>query len=153
MSNVSSDLIWEIVRPNNAYLVKRKSGGGAQFSRDPLNVLNKHSRKYGGFLNEKAVGVLPAKDGGVTLTTKKSNTTNQPAKSVNQVTWGQQQPGRKTYKGIVEHTAKRNYRSDLRAETVARASAIRKSQRSKKETPEKKLRGVKAKKAAESEAK
>ena len=31
--------------PNNAYLVKRKSGGGSQFSRDPLNLMNKHSRK------------------------------------------------------------------------------------------------------------
>ena len=29
---------------NNSYLVKRKSGGGAQFSRDPLNLVNKHSR-------------------------------------------------------------------------------------------------------------
>lgn len=62
MSNVSSDLIWEITREyhvfddrlasdlsvlgaNNSYLVKRRSGGGAQFSRDPLNVTNKHSRK------------------------------------------------------------------------------------------------------------
>lgn len=30
---------------NNAFLVKRKSGGGSQFSRDPLNLINKHSRK------------------------------------------------------------------------------------------------------------
>lgn len=33
--------------PNNAFLVKRKSGGGFQFSRDPLNVMNKHTRKVG----------------------------------------------------------------------------------------------------------
>ena len=33
--------------PNNSYLVKRKSGGGAQFSKDPLNLVNKHSRKVG----------------------------------------------------------------------------------------------------------
>ena len=63
-SNVSQDLVWEIVRtsapvhssdflvfandfpgPNNAYLVKRKSGGGSQFSKDPYNLMNKHSRK------------------------------------------------------------------------------------------------------------
>ena len=31
--------------PNNAFLVKCKSGGGSQFSRDPLNLVNKHSRK------------------------------------------------------------------------------------------------------------
>ena len=29
----------------NAFLVKRKSGGGAQLSRDPLNLVNQHSRK------------------------------------------------------------------------------------------------------------
>ena len=63
-SNVSQDLVWEISRmsfangpfpfrpayltrlgPNNSYLVKRKSGGGSQFSKDPLNLMNKHSRK------------------------------------------------------------------------------------------------------------
>lgn len=62
-ANVSSDLIWEVCSesaainestnsrdaeyagPNNAFLVKRKSAGGSQFSRDPLNLMNKHSRK------------------------------------------------------------------------------------------------------------
>lgn len=30
---------------NNSYLVKRNTGGGVQFSRDPLNLMNKNSRK------------------------------------------------------------------------------------------------------------
>lgn len=34
-----------LIGPNNSYLVKRKSGGGVQFSKDPLNLMNKHSRK------------------------------------------------------------------------------------------------------------
>ena len=38
-----ADLVF--IGSNNSYLVKRKSGGGAQFSRDPLNLINKHSRK------------------------------------------------------------------------------------------------------------
>jgi hypothetical protein len=63
MSNVSADLIWEIsrklIRPyserfrtvshhqlltgsTNSYLVKTRTG---QFSRDPLNLTNLHSRK------------------------------------------------------------------------------------------------------------
>jgi Ribosomal L28e protein family. len=29
----------------NAYLVRRNAGGGSQFSRDPLNLVNKHSYK------------------------------------------------------------------------------------------------------------
>lgn len=66
MSNVSADLIWEITRKwfssvfgasctvsdefalagsQNAFLVKRKTGGSPQFSRDPFNLTNVHSRK------------------------------------------------------------------------------------------------------------
>lgn len=30
---------------NNSFLVKRKQAGGVQFSRDPLNLVNKNSRK------------------------------------------------------------------------------------------------------------
>lgn len=59
--NVSADLIWEVaselqngqffspgadatVENNNAFLVKRRSGGGAQFSRDPFNLTNTNTR-------------------------------------------------------------------------------------------------------------
>jgi large subunit ribosomal protein L28e len=51
------------------------------------------------------------------------------------------------YKGIANQTAKNNYRPDLRGPAVSRASAIQSSQKAKKETPEKKLRGAKARKA------
>lgn len=54
-------------------------------------------------------------------------------------------------KGIANYTAKNNYRADLRGDAIARASAIKLSQKPKKETPEKKARGAKAKKAAEKE--
>lgn len=61
--NISSDLIWEItsekiaeldsrvsanalrIGATNSYLVKRKTGGRFQFSRDPLNLMNKQSKK------------------------------------------------------------------------------------------------------------
>ncbi|CZR58981.1 related to ribosomal protein L28 [Phialocephala subalpina] len=149
-SQVSADLIWEIVRPSNAFLVKRASSGGVQFSRDPFNLTNLHSRKYAGFVNDKAVGVVPAESGkgGVTLITKKAKHPQRPAGAVHKTTFGANKTTRKTYKGIVSSTAKSGYRSDLRLEAVARASAIRQSQTPKKDAPEKKLRGSKAKKAA-----
>jgi large subunit ribosomal protein L28e len=50
----------------------------------------------------------------------------------------------RTYKSVANLTAKSGYRGDLRKAAVARASAIKKSQRPVKETPEKKLRGKKA---------
>ncbi|KAL8972852.1 MAG: hypothetical protein Q9183_000327 [Haloplaca sp. 2 TL-2023] len=171
-SNVSSDLIWEVCRtvtpimrkmcgtivdpdtlgPNNAYLVKRRSGGGSQFSKDPLNLMNKHSRKYDGFVNSKAVGIHPAAKGGVAMITKRSKHQNRPAANKLEVTWPGNKSGPKIYKGIVNYTAKQKYRADLRQEAVARASAIRQSHRPKKETPEKKVRGAKAKAAAEKES-
>ena len=45
-------------------------------------------------------------------------------------------------------TAKKGYRSDLRAEAVARASAVKYSQRERKERAPAKPRGKKAQKAA-----
>ena len=54
----------------------------------------------------------------------------------------------RTYKSIASITAKSGYRPDLRSFAIARASGIRQSQRPKKDTPEKKIRGAKAKKAA-----
>lgn len=79
--NLSSDVLWECARTsspwsqlatkdpttnrqvilntgkNNAFLCKRKQAGGVQFSRDPFNLVNKHSRKYEGFVNDKAIGI------------------------------------------------------------------------------------------------
>ncbi|MCJ1345697.1 hypothetical protein MMC31_003906, partial [Peltigera leucophlebia] len=95
-----------------------------------------------------AVGVQPAKNGGITLTTKKANGSNRPSSNKNEVTWGANKSGPKIYKGIANYTAKQSYRADLREAAVARASAIRLSQRPKKDLPDKKPRGLKAKAAA-----
>ncbi|RDL35310.1 uncharacterized protein BP5553_07241 [Venustampulla echinocandica] len=149
-SQVSADLIWEITRNQNAFLVHRPQGG-IRFSRDPLNLTNVHSRKYAGYVNDKAVGVVPAEGdkGGVTLITKKANTTQKPASQANKITIGANKSTRKTYKTVASKVAKSGYRADLRAEAVSRASAIRKSQTPKKDLPEKKARGAKARKAEE----
>ncbi|MCJ1313787.1 hypothetical protein MMC25_007467 [Agyrium rufum] len=147
--NVSADLIWEIARGQNAFLVKRKSGGGSQFSRDPLNLANKESRKYAGFVNDKAVGVSTGERGAIVLTTKKTKHPNRPAASRNEVKIGGGKSNQKIFKAIVNYTAKNGYRPDLRREAVARASALRLAGQPKKDLPEKKARGVKSKKAAE----
>ncbi|KAL4871965.1 hypothetical protein BDV12DRAFT_162771 [Aspergillus spectabilis] len=151
-SNVSSDLIWQLTRNQNAYLVKRNSGGGSQFSRDPLNVLNKHSFKYAGYSNTKAVGVQATENGGVVAITKKPGTSQQPAKSIATVTYGPGASTRKIYKGVADKTAKSGYRADLREDAVARVSALRRSQKPKKDTPARKPRGAQARKATEQES-
>ncbi|KZF21270.1 ribosomal protein L28e [Xylona heveae TC161] len=150
MTNVSSDLIWEITRQNNSFLFKRRGNGGIQLSRDPLNPVNKQSRKYNGFVNEKAVGVQPAEKGGVVVTTKNAKKVNTPAASYSTSTIGPNTSNRKTYKAIANITSKNSYRPDIRAEAIARASAIKLSQRPKKDAAESKPRGAKAKKTEES---
>ncbi|RDA92586.1 hypothetical protein CP533_0943 [Ophiocordyceps camponoti-saundersi (nom. inval.)] len=137
-SNVSADLIWEIVRNNHCFLSKTQRCGGVQFSRDPLNLTNKNTRT--------AIGVIPHEKGGVTVISKKVSCASKPAKSLNKVTYGGHKP---TRKAVANQTAKQGYRADLRAAAVQRVSAIRRSQRPVKPEPERKLRGNKAKKAAE----
>ncbi|KAL2271863.1 hypothetical protein VTJ83DRAFT_1234 [Remersonia thermophila] len=146
MSNVSADLIWEVTRLQNAYLVKRKTQGAPQFSRDPLNLTNLHSRKHAGFVNPKAIGILPNGEKGVQVIAKKPAAANKPASSLYKVTYTT--TARKTYKAVARQAAKNYYRPDLRAAAVARVSAIRRAQRPVKPEPPKKLRGAAAKKAA-----
>ncbi|KAL2255884.1 hypothetical protein VTK26DRAFT_2543 [Humicola hyalothermophila] len=148
MSAVSADLVWEIARSHNSYLVKRKTGGSPQFSRDPLNLVNLHSRKFAGFVNDKAVGVVPNEKGGVQVIAKKQAAASKPASGLYTVTYGGNKTNRKTYKAIANQVAKNGYRPDLREAAIARASAIRRSQRPAKPEPPKKLRGNAAKKAA-----
>uniref|UniRef100_L2FZW9 60s ribosomal protein l28 n=1 Tax=Colletotrichum fructicola (strain Nara gc5) TaxID=1213859 RepID=L2FZW9_COLFN len=143
LPNVSADLIWEVVRNQNAYLVNRNDAGGLQLSRDPLNLVNKHSRKYAGFVNDKAIGVVPNEKGGVKVISKNQKNANKPAQGTTEVTYGGNKSARKP--------------SPSRPPTVAtvpisvqRVSAIRRAQKPvKPEAAEKKPRGVKAKKAAE----
>jgi len=146
---MSPDLLWEVTRSNNAFLVKRKQSGGVQFSRDPLNLTNQHSRKYAGYVNPQAIGIQPD-DNTVTLTTKLPKQAHRPSKTHQTSSFSASTPSRKLYKSIVSSTAKKGYRPDLRAAAVSRASAIRQSQRDNKKSYANKPRGAKAKAAAES---
>lgn len=75
--------ILTILGPNNAFLVKRKAGGGVQFSRDPFNLVNKHSRTHAGFVNSKAVSVQANGSKGVVLQTKRAGKANTPKSAAN----------------------------------------------------------------------
>ncbi|KAK6349725.1 hypothetical protein TWF696_006004 [Orbilia brochopaga] len=138
-----ADLLWEITRNNTSFLVKRKTAGGIKLSRDPLNLRNVHSRKHSGAVNDQAIGVVPSDKGGISLLTKKKSGATithsyKPSKT-----------SRKSYLHIVNSTAKKGYRPDLRGDAVARASALIRSYRKPvKQTPEAQPRGAKAKKNA-----
>ena len=63
---MSSDVAWAITRNNSAYLLKKR-GVAKPFSSDPLNLTNKHSQRYSGLVNKKAIGIAPGKDSFKTL--------------------------------------------------------------------------------------
>ncbi|KAF4975779.1 hypothetical protein FZEAL_7472, partial [Fusarium zealandicum] len=86
LSNISSDLVWEIVRDNNCFSAKSKKNGGVQFSRDPLNLTNLSSRKHAGFVNDKALGISAGEKGAVVVTSKKAQP-NKPAQNLVQTTY------------------------------------------------------------------
>ncbi|PSN71022.1 60S ribosomal protein-like protein L28 [Corynespora cassiicola Philippines] len=144
MANISQDLVWEIVRPYSSTLVKRTQAGGVQFSSCPLNLRNTYSRKYEGLVSDKAIGVQEGENGSIQLITKKNDKSHQPATKNQVSTFSKSRSNRKVYSAIVNSTTKRNYRPDLRKDAVARASAIRRSQKPVKESKPQKPRGAKA---------
>ncbi|KAL1626524.1 putative 60s ribosomal protein l28 [Diplodia seriata] len=147
VQNVSADLVWEVTRNTSAFLLKRKQAGGVQFSRDPLNLTNKHARKVRIALTANhllAYGIQPSKNGGVEFTIKKANKANKPASAIQTTTFGPSTSSRKVYKNIINSTVKRHYRADLQKEAVARASAIKHAQKPVKTEKPAKLRGKKA---------
>lgn len=80
MSNVSSELIWSIVRDTSCHLLKRKLTGtcavgkkGAEFTTEPNNVTGMNAWKYSGLANSKTIGLTAADSKGVVLTTKSRN--------------------------------------------------------------------------------
>lgn len=69
MAAASSDLLWELLRNNNKYLVRRH---GTDFSTDPFNLVGIHSQKFAGIASTSAVGLETRKKGEpVTLKIKK----------------------------------------------------------------------------------
>lgn len=69
----TQDLQWLLVRKSNSFLVKQK-GLGRVFSREPGNLAAFHSYKHSGLVNDKSVGIVPAANRGVVVTTRKQKT-------------------------------------------------------------------------------
>ena len=144
---MSSDIVWAITRNNSAYLLKKR-GCPKPFSTDPLNLTNKHSQRYVGLVNTKAVGIQPLskkfadnKEKGFVLTVKKGKG-NKPSASTASVTM--KAGARASLPKIKSMLGKQRYRKDLTKAALRRASAII---RSEKPLPARK--GTKAAKKAD----
>jgi large subunit ribosomal protein L28e len=58
---VPNNVVWQVVKKNNAYLVKRGRKGD-QFTKDPLSVTNLHNASQNGIANSDSVSIVARKE-------------------------------------------------------------------------------------------
>ncbi|CAN6900719.1 unnamed protein product [Brassica oleracea var. botrytis] len=155
MATVPGQLIWEIVKTNNCFLVKQFGRGNAkvQFSKETNNLCNLNSYKHSGKINndflvligmidsdedtmswlsglanKKTVTIQPAdKEQGVVLATTKTKKQNKPKVSVNKSILKKEFP--RMSKAVANQVVDNYYRPDLKKFALARLSVISKSLR------------------------
>jgi len=152
---MSADVIWSLVKNNNAFLIKRN---GVQLSREPGNLTNCNSFSSSGLANCRAVQIaaLP-KGAGVSVAVKSRSGARKPAKAYKRYTLDKldlKRAFRPVARLIKSETVKRHYRSDLTQVALARWTLVHRAllrqkgilKSSQKTRP--KRRTTKAKKAA-----
>merc|ERR1711894_202917 len=123
--SASPDLLWGIIRNNSCYLMK---GQGQIYSREPNNLKCRNSFRYNGLVQNKTLGVEPAKDGkGIVLVTKNQKNKGKPAKMYSRVEL--KRGSRQTLTTIRKVIRSNRYRKDLKMAAVRRASALLRSQK------------------------
>eukprot|EP01097_Dermamoeba_algensis_P000502 TRINITY_DN1175_c0_g1_i1.p1 TRINITY_DN1175_c0_g1~~TRINITY_DN1175_c0_g1_i1.p1 ORF type:complete len:160 (+),score=42.83 TRINITY_DN1175_c0_g1_i1:111-590(+) len=114
----SPDAVWQIIRKNSSFLVKRN---GHAFNSDPANLTNWNSFRQSGLTQKKAVKITPTEKG-VVLATKISGKSRKPATQYSSVklTKGFRQVSR----SIKSSLNGSYYRPDLVTAALARWSQI-----------------------------
>ncbi|CAI9757653.1 unnamed protein product [Fraxinus pennsylvanica] len=140
MATVPGQLIWEIVKKNNSFLVKEFGNGtaGVVFSKEPNNLYNLHSYKHSGLANKKTVTIQPGKDQSVLLATSKTKKQNKPASVLNKSVMKKEFSS--MAKAVSNQVADNYYRPDLKKAALARLSVVHRSLKVAKSGPKKKNR-------------
>ncbi|KAL0014907.1 hypothetical protein SO802_001976 [Lithocarpus litseifolius] len=141
MATVPGQLIWEMVKKNNCFLVKEfgRGNAGVQFSKEPNNLFNLNSYKYSGLANRKTVTIQPGgKDLSVVLGTTKTKKQNKPAALLHKSVMRKEFP--RMAKAVTNQVSDNYYRPDLKKAALARLSAVHRSLKVAKSGPKKKNR-------------
>ena len=146
---MSADLVWQLVRNNSSFLVRRN---GVEFTSEPGNLTGCNTFKFSGLANTKAVD-LSVKKGKVTIGLKK---TKQSKVRSPAAAWSSSVLSRATPRAgqipasIRKITTGSHYRPDLARFAIARYHALRRSLNVKKadKKQQRRVRGRKAKAAA-----
>ncbi|KAF3450642.1 hypothetical protein FNV43_RR06731 [Rhamnella rubrinervis] len=128
MTTVPGQLIWEIVKKNNSFLVKEFGRGNAsvQFSKESNNLYNLNSYKHSGLANKKTVTIQPVgKDQAVLLATTKTKKQNKPSALLHKSVMKKE--FRRMADAVVNQVANNYYRPDLKKAALARLSAVHRS--------------------------
>ena len=123
----SIDVAWSVVKNHSSFLVKRGRGsdrGQAVFSAEKGNLRNKHSIRYSGLLNTKAVDISGDKDGSAVLSVKRKGMAQKPSAMFASSKLPRKHGFRKGVRAINNATSGTYYRHDLRRAALARWSAI-----------------------------
>lgn len=124
---MSNDVAWAVTRNNSAFLLKKR-GCAKPFSTDPLNLTNKHSQRYTGLVNRKAIGITAGPDNkGFTVVLKKAKKGHMPSASKDNVTM--KAGARRSLHKLKSMIVKQRYRKDLTQAALRRASLIIRSQK------------------------
>ncbi|KAK9078341.1 hypothetical protein SSX86_002398 [Deinandra increscens subsp. villosa] len=141
MTTVPGQLIWEIVKKNNSFLVKEFGNGNqsVQFSKEPNNLYNLNSYKHSGLANKKTVTIQPAgKDQSVLLATAKTKKQAKPATLLHKSILKKE--FNRMAKTVVNQVVDNYYRPDLMKAALARLSAVNRSLKVSKSGVKKKNR-------------
>jgi large subunit ribosomal protein L28e len=111
---MSSALVWELVKRNSSFLVRRD---GKTFSREPGNVMNVNRKRFSGLANSKAINVHLVKKN-LQLGLKKRSSKNKVAKSWQEFKIGK---GKEIFQKIRKVIRNGRYRRDLEGLAQKRA--------------------------------
>ncbi|KAG7036445.1 60S ribosomal protein L28-2 [Cucurbita argyrosperma subsp. argyrosperma] len=128
MAAVPGQLIWEIVKRNNSFLVKEFGRGtaGVQFSKESNNLYNLNSYKHSGLANKKTVTIQPGgKDQSILFATTKSKKQNKPSSLLHKSLMKKE--FRRMAKAVTNQVGDNYYRPDLKRDALARLSAVNRS--------------------------
>ncbi|XP_050234424.1 60S ribosomal protein L28-2-like [Mercurialis annua] len=142
MATVPGQLIWEIVKKNNSFLVKQFGRGTAslQFSKEPNNLYNLNSYKHSGLANKKTVAIQSGKDQSVTLATTKTRKQNKPSALLHKSVMKKEFS--RMAKAVENQVGDNYYRPDLKKAALARLSVVHRSLKVSKSGAKKRNRQV-----------
>jgi len=148
--SISNDLVWELVKKNSSFLVKRDR---AQFSAEKNNVTNLNSYKFSGLANSANVGVNVAADGKtiqLSVNRAGSGRSRKVGKNafVVPLKRHQRNHSNRAAETIKKVVGKSLYRPDLARFAVGRYHALKKSQKPIKSIAKKPRKGRRAAKSA-----